>query len=108
MGEGPPLACLLQDPLRRAKLDGPLRLQVEEAAKRGVAETTIPVLVQIAGTLTPGLRRQLERAGLTLHAEIGQVLSGSIRLADLVHLTALDVVQLVSLPADYRIKPPAD
>lgn len=68
----------------------------------------MPVLVRIEGALTAALREELARAGLMLHGAVGEVVSGSIRAADIFHLTGLGAVRLVSLPAAFHIQPPVE
>jgi hypothetical protein len=109
VGDSPSLlTCLLQDSVRRSKLDGPLLLQLEGLAKHGTADAAIQIMVRIEGSLTPPLRERLAQAGLMFRAAVGPVISGSIRVADLFHLTGLEAVQLVALPAEFHIKRSAE
>ena len=102
------LTCLLHDSVRSSKLDSPLLWQLEGLAQEGTADAVIRVLVWIEGSATPPLREQLAQARLMFRAAVGPVISGSIRVADLYHLTNLKAVRLITLPADYHIKDPAE
>jgi len=109
MREGRPLlVCILQDSIRRSKLDGPLLLRVQVAAQQGMAEEILSVLVRINGALTPTLREELAQTGLALHGIVGDIVSGSIRTADLYHLTALGAVRYVALSGTFQIRPPTE
>jgi hypothetical protein len=109
VGDSPSLlTCLLQDSVRRSKLDGPLLLQLEGVAKQGTADVVIRIMVQIEESLTAPLRARLARVHFMVDAAVGPVISGSIRVADLFHLTGLEAVQLVALPAEFHIKRPAE
>jgi hypothetical protein len=98
------LTCLLQDSVRRSKLDSPLLRQLEGLAKEGTADAVITIMVWVEGPATPPLREKLAQARLMFRAAVGPVISGSIRVADLYHLTGLEAVRLITLPADFHIK----
>ncbi len=95
------LSRMLNDPLRREKLDGALRLQIQQVVDgeqpSGQVDESLDVQVQISGDLTDDLRAQLTGIGLNIRGNIGDILSGSIRMGDLAALTNVESVIYVQL-----------
>ena len=95
------LSRMLNDPLRREKLDGALRLRIQQVVDgeqpSGQVDESLDVQVQISGDLTDDLRAQLTGTGLNIRGNIGDIVSGSIRMGDLAALTNVESVIYVQL-----------
>ena len=95
------LSRMLNDPLRREKLDGALRLRIQQVVDgeqpSGQVDESLDVQVQISGDLTDDLRAQLTGIGLNIRGNIGDIVSGSIRMGDLAALTNVESVIYVQL-----------
>jgi|SRR5829696_2425684 len=74
-----------------AKFDPYSRMQIEDGLPAEGVEVTVRVTEEDAAA------KQLEQAGLKLHAQVGEIIVGHVNSTDLKQIAELDCVQEVQL-----------
>jgi len=86
------------------KLD-PNLAELVEGAAAGDSGATVVVLVGLTSPLDASARVELEGRGLHIRSEVGDVLTGSVRLRDVVRLAASPLVKKVEASAPLYREP---
>jgi hypothetical protein len=101
------LRKVLDDPKVSQKLDGSLKMRIEEILHgKGAADDKLDLIVRTHKDFTKSELKSLEKQGITFQSRIGDILTTRVAAKDLYTLAKQRKVKFIELSKEIKLNPP--